>query len=122
MHRVFIATSLFIIVCLTLTLVEKANAADDSPPGSAVRGQKLYMQNICYTCHGTVGQGAERTGPKLTPNPYPYVAFATQVRKPRQDMPKYTQQFLSDQDLADIYAYVLSIKPGPAAKDLPLLK
>ena len=116
MHRLFIAISLLITVCLP-AMIENANAADDS-----ARGQKLYMQHICYTCHGTVGQGAERTGPKLTPNPFPYAAFAAQVRKPRQDMPKYAQQFLSDQDLADIYAYVLSIKPGPAVKDIPLLK
>ncbi|HLQ27303.1 MAG TPA: cytochrome c [Acidiferrobacterales bacterium] len=123
MRRVFIVTSLFIIVCLTLTPVEKAGAADDSAAsGAAVRGQKLYMQNMCYTCHGTVGQGGERTGPKLAPNPFPYMAFAAQVRKPRQDMPKYPQQFLSDQGLADIYAYILSIKPGPATKDIPVLK
>src|SRR5713226_10463187 len=73
MRRVFIVTSLFIIVCLTLTPVEKAGAADDSAAsGAAVRGQKLYMQNMCYTCHGTVGQEGERTGPKLAPNPFPY--------------------------------------------------
>jgi hypothetical protein len=27
---------------------------------------------------------------------------------------------VSDQELADMYAYLLSIKPSPAAKDLPL--
>ncbi len=36
-------------------------------------------------------------------------------------MPAYRQPFLSDQELADMYAYLASIKPSPAAKDIPLL-
>ncbi len=119
MHRAFAITSLFIICLLAWNTSEAADGA--AAPGTAARGQKLFMQNLCYTCHGTVGQGGDRTGPKLAPNPFPYSAFVTQVRKPRQDMPKYSAEFLSDQDLADIYAYLASIKQGPAAKDIPLL-
>jgi mono/diheme cytochrome c family protein len=37
-------------------------------------------------------------------------------------MPRYPVEVLSDQEMADIYAYVASIKPGPAAKDIPLLR
>ncbi len=77
---------------------------------------------MCYTCHGTVGQGADRgTGPKIAPGPMPYLAFALQVRTPRLDMPAYRKEFVSDQELTDIYAYLSSIKPGPQAKDIPLL-
>jgi hypothetical protein len=36
-------------------------------------------------------------------------------------MPAYRKQFLSDQELTDIYAYIVSIKPSPEAKDIPLL-
>lgn len=97
-------------------------AAEQAPAGSSERGHEAYMKFQCYTCHGTVGQGAERgTGPKLAPNPVSYATFARQMRTPRQDMPAYRKQFLSDQDLADIYAYLVSIKPAPAAKDIPLL-
>ncbi|MBI4247291.1 MAG: cytochrome c [Candidatus Rokubacteria bacterium] len=95
--------------------------AADTLPGSAERGQQAYMRFMCYTCHGTVGQGGERgAGPKLTPNPFPYVAWAAQIRKPQQVMPPYTDRHVSEQDLADMYAYILSIKPPPPAKDLPL--
>jgi mono/diheme cytochrome c family protein len=37
-------------------------------------------------------------------------------------MPAYRKQHMSDQDLADIYAYVRSIKPSPSANVIPLLK
>jgi hypothetical protein len=36
-------------------------------------------------------------------------------------MTPYSEKVLPEQDLADIYAYIVSIKPGPAAKDIPLL-
>jgi mono/diheme cytochrome c family protein len=81
------------------------------------------MQQLCYTCHGTVGQGGERgAGPRIYPNPFPYQAFVTQIRKPRQAMPPYSPKYVSDQDLADIYHYLFSTKPSPAVKDIPLLR
>ena len=51
----------------------------------------------------------------------PYAAFVLQVRTPRLDMPPYRQQFLSDQELADIYAYLALTKPSPDVKEIPLL-
>jgi mono/diheme cytochrome c family protein len=106
-----------------LALAASTAFAQEPPPaGSADRGYHAYMKYMCYTCHGTLGQGADRgAGPKLTPGLLPYPAFALQTRTPRLDMPPYRQQFLSDQELADIYAYLSSIKPSPAAKDIPLL-
>jgi len=86
-------------------------------------GRKAYLKYQCYTCHGTVGQGGERgAGPKLAPNPFPWEGFRLQVRTPRQDMPPYRAAQLPDKELADLYAYVASIKPGPAATAIPLLR
>ena len=31
-----------------------------APAGDAARGKALYMKNMCYTCHGSVGQGGDR--------------------------------------------------------------
>lgn len=36
-------------------------------------------------------------------------------------MPAYTRKWVSDQDVADMYAYLTSLKPSPATKDIPLL-
>ena len=94
-----------------------------TPQGSAERGKKVYQDKWCHSCHGTVGQGGERgAGPRIAPNPFPYEAFAMQTRRPRANMPRYPVEVLSEQDMADIYAYVSSVKPGPVAKDLPLLR
>ena len=97
--------------------------AQDAPSGNAQNGYKAFLKYQCYTCHGTVGQGADRgAGPKLAPNPFPWAGFELQVRTPRQDMPPYRKQHLPDQDLADIYAYVRAIKASPPASSIPLLK
>ena len=97
-------------------------AAQTSTTPSAERGQALYVKNMCFTCHGTAGNGGERTsGPRLTPNVWPIEAMKIQMRNPRQDMPRYAEKFVSDSDLADIHAYLTTIKPGPKVKDIPLL-
>jgi mono/diheme cytochrome c family protein len=112
-----------ILTVLFALFATVASAQQQAPAGSAERGHQAYMKYMCYTCHGTIGHGADRgTGPKLAPGMLPYPAFALQVRTPRQDMPPYRKDFVSDQELADMYAYLLTVKASPPAKDIPLLK
>jgi hypothetical protein len=61
------------------------------------------------------------TGPHLAPNPLPFEAFAGQVRRPANAMPPYTTVVLSDGELADIYAYLLTIPPLPDPKAAAIL-
>jgi ubiquinol-cytochrome c reductase cytochrome c subunit len=82
-----------------------------APLGDAANGERVYRADGCYQCHGTVGQGSRPTGPHLAPQPLPYAAFAGQVRHPVNAMPPYTNVVLSEQELADIYAYLVSIPP-----------
>lgn len=98
-----------------------APALADAPPGDAARGKGLFMGNLCNSCHGSAGQGI-RYGPRLAPGLFPWEGFEKQVRHPRAVMPRYPENEVSNQDLADIYAYLASIKPGPRAKDIPLLR
>ena len=98
-------------------------AAAQAPTGDAARGKGAYMKYMCYTCHGTAGQGGDRgSGPRIAYDVWPYEAFAQQTRRPREVMPRYPAEFLSDQEMADIYAYVASFKKGTKAADIPLLK
>ena len=110
-----------ITVAVGSMLLAGAAQAQNAPAGSAVRGQQIYIHQMCHNCHGTVGQGGGVAGPKLAPTPFVWGAFAQRVRKPRQVMVPYSDKVLPEQDLADIYAYIVSINPGPAAKDIPLL-
>ena len=87
---------------------------------SADKGKVAYMKFGCWGCHGTVGQGGV-TGPKLAPDPMPAEAFVAFVRTTNRDMPPYHESVLSNEDLADIYAYLQSIPKGPDHMSIPLL-
>jgi mono/diheme cytochrome c family protein len=89
--------------------------------GNAENGQKLFERNACYQCHGHVGQGG-LNGPRLSQIKLTQAGFIAFVRNPpASGMPMYRKQVMSDQELADVYAYIKSIPEPKAAKDIPLL-
>jgi ubiquinol-cytochrome c reductase cytochrome c subunit len=88
---------------------------------SAEKGKTAYMQFGCWGCHGTVGQGGV-TGPKLAPDPLPAEAFTAFVRTTNRALPPYREAVLSNEDLADIYAYLQSLPKPADYKTIPLLK
>ena len=88
---------------------------------SAENGKRAYMRVGCWQCHGTVGQGGT-AGPRIAPDPLPYEALAAFVRTTNRAMPPYREAVLSNDDLADIYAYLQSIPKPPPPDSLPLLK
>lgn len=112
-----------LIAAALAAIAATAHAHAQAPAGDAARGKALYMKNLCYTCHGSVGQGGDRgSGPRIAYDMWPWEAFAQQVRRPREQMPRYAKEHVTDQELADIYAYVASFKKGPKASEIPLLK
>ncbi|HEV7969043.1 MAG TPA: cytochrome c [Candidatus Acidoferrales bacterium] len=94
----------------------------DAPAGKAENGKRLFNKIGCYECHGREGQGSTMGGPRIAPDPIPYDALARYVRKPTGEMPPYTAKVVSDQDLADIYAFLQSRPHPPAAKNIPGLR
>jgi ubiquinol-cytochrome c reductase cytochrome c subunit len=98
---------------------EKSSAAAS---GNAENGKQLFVKDGCYECHGREGQGSTMSGPRIAPDPIPFEVLLNYVRKPKGEMPPYTEKVISDKDLADIYAYLQSRKEPPTAKALPLLK
>jgi ubiquinol-cytochrome c reductase cytochrome c subunit len=87
---------------------------------SAEKGKAAYVQHGCWQCHGFQGQGAN-TGPKLAPDPIPMEAFTAFVRTTDRTMPPYTEAVLSNEELADIHAYLQSIPKPADHKSIPLL-
>ena len=91
-----------------------------APAGNAANGKKIFAAYGCYQCHGYEGQGG--AGARLAPRPpLPFPAFAAYVRQPKQQMPPYTSKVVTDQELADIYAFLLTVPPPPAVSSIPLL-
>jgi ubiquinol-cytochrome c reductase cytochrome c subunit len=111
-----------LILTILTALVVQAQASVSSPPGNAQTGRKLFENFGCYQCHGREAQGGLGTGPRLGPKPIAFAAVQRYVRQPTGQMPPYTAKVVSDKDLADIYAFLQSVKQPPAVKEIPLLK
>ena len=83
------------------------------------------MRVGCYTCHGTVGHGG--AGARLAPNPLPLSAFIVWVRNGppgwsvASGMPAFPAATITDEELADVRAYLASLPAPRAVKNIPLL-
>jgi mono/diheme cytochrome c family protein len=97
--------------------------AQEAPPGDAGNGKRLYLATGCFTCHGRSGQGGAFNGPapSLAKTEMPFDAFKAQLRDPANDMPAYSTAVLSDQGIADMYAFVQSLPGARSAKDISIL-
>ncbi len=95
-------------------------AASAALTGNADNGKKLFAAYGCYECHGRQGAGAS-TGPRIGPPVITLAAALRYVRAPTGQMPPYTTKVASDQDITDIYTYLKSFPPPPAASSIPLL-
>jgi mono/diheme cytochrome c family protein len=87
---------------------------------SAEKGKIAFVQHGCWPCHGFQGQGGV-AGPKLAPEPLALETLTAFVRTSNRAMPPYMEAILSNEDLADIHAYLESIPKAPDPKGIPLL-
>jgi mono/diheme cytochrome c family protein len=100
----------------------QAERSETAPAGNAENGKKVFTKDGCYECHGREGQGAaQATGPRIGPPQRLIRSFIHYVRQPTGQMPPFTTEVISDQDLADIYAYLQSRPKATPSKDIPLL-
>jgi ubiquinol-cytochrome c reductase cytochrome c subunit len=100
--------------------IAAAAVSSSAIAGDAAKGKTAFVKNGCYQCHGYVGQGGQ-AGAKLAPKPLPLDAIVSFVRSTNRQMPPYSEQILSNEDLADIHAYLETIPAGPDPKTIPLL-
>jgi mono/diheme cytochrome c family protein len=98
-------------------------AAQDAPKGDAANGQRVYIADGCFTCHGRLGQGGNYYGatPVLAKTQLPFEGFKMQMRNPVRVMPPFPEAVLSDKEAADIYAFLQTLPTGRPAKDIPAL-
>jgi ubiquinol-cytochrome c reductase cytochrome c subunit len=86
----------------------------------ADNGKKLFAKFGCYECHGYVGQGGS-AGARVAKTSLSAERFTAYVRHPAGQMPPYTAKVVTDAELADIRAYLLSVPAPPPLKSIPLL-
>jgi len=94
----------------------------DAPKGNAQNGKQLFARYGCYECHGREAQGGGLNGPRLAPDPFPFVAFQQFVRHPQGEMPPFTTKVVPDKDLVDIYAFLSSQPQPPPVSSIPILR
>jgi mono/diheme cytochrome c family protein len=122
MHRFSIMIAAAATAAIVLGAFHAAQA-QDAPPGNAAEGKRLFLADGCFLCHGRSGQGGAMNGPApvLAKTAMPFDGFKAQLRRPANDMATYSESVMTDQQVADIYAYVQAL-PGPRpVKDFPLL-
>jgi len=88
---------------------------------NAENGKRLFVRDGCYQCHGYAGQGSI-AGARLAPPVLNAQGMAKYIRRPAGAMPAFTDKVVSDQDVADIYAYLKTIPAPKPVKDIPLLQ
>jgi mono/diheme cytochrome c family protein len=101
---------------LTFGLAEARSGTADVPDGDLDRGQELYAAN-CAMCHGVDATGMMGMHPALTGVVDRLTLEGVEVairngRNTQPPMPAFGDQ-LTEEDMADLIAYLESLPPGP---------
>ena len=74
--RLSILLTLTVMASVVGVLVSaQAPDATAAAKGNAENGKKIFTSYGCYQCHNYAAHGG-RAGPRLAPNPIPFVAFS----------------------------------------------
>jgi mono/diheme cytochrome c family protein len=87
--------------------------------GNVENGKRLFVKTGCYECHGFEAQGG--VGPRLAPKPFAVAALTAYIRRPAGQMPPYTVKIMSDAEVADIRAFLVTIPEPPGVNRIALL-
>ena len=108
-------------IFLMMLAIFTAPVLAQTKAGDAANGKRLFLRDGCYQCHGYAGQGG-LAGARLAQIKLTQAAFTAFVRNPAPGgMPPYRAPLISDQELADVYAYIKTFPEPPAAKSIGVL-
>lgn len=107
----------FQIICAGLVLLSGADQARAAP--SAARGKEIFRRVGCFECHNYQGQGG--VGPRLAKT-LPFESLKSYVRSANGNMPPYAPAVLTDEELADIHAYLQSVPAAPSPDSIPAVR
>ncbi len=120
MKAIPFVTLLFAAVAALAPSDSRGAAQSTAPANNVQNGKRLFERDGCWECHGWAGQGG-RDGARLADTALTTAQLTRYVRKPTGAMPAYIDKVISDQELADIWAYLKSMPAPKSAKDIPLL-
>jgi mono/diheme cytochrome c family protein len=114
---------IFLAVAAALAGAGLTARAESSASGDAANGQRVYLADGCFECHGRAGQGGAFLGPApaIARVEMPAESFVAFLRDAPNDMPTYSTSVLSDKEATDIYAFLQSLPGRKPVKDFPLL-
>jgi ubiquinol-cytochrome c reductase cytochrome c subunit len=104
------------IILLGAAALAPISSAAAAP--SAANGRSVFHSAGCYECHNYQGQGG--TGPRLTA--VNFDRLKAYVRAANGNMPPYRPSVLSDEEIADIFAYLQSVPKPPPADSIPAIR
>lgn len=112
-----------VTLLIVLLLLPLAQGGSTPAAGNAQAGQAWWEAanlSFCSRCHGVKGEGG--FGPDLAGRSLSVDQYKQALRKPWGIMPTFTEQQLSDQDIANVHAYLTSLPrvPAPGAYRTPL--
>lgn len=124
-HPAMLALLLLVGLLLTGTayaaIAPQQASATATSAADAKKGEQLFIAN-CATCHGNNGLGIKDVGPSLVGVGAASVDFQMgtgrmPMAKPDVQAPRIKQEKFSDEEIADIGAFVAALGPGPAVPD-----
>lgn len=89
------------ILILTMLLVSACSA----PMGNPQDGKRWYSMHNCFACHGPNGDDGK--APDISSLEMNFFFFKRKIRNAGSPiMPKFSEEKISDQDVADLYAFL----------------
>lgn len=90
---------------------------EEGAVGNPANGQNLFFSLGCNVCHGDTGEGL--VGPTIAMTIVPLDRVITQYREPLEAMTEFPPDQVSDQEIADIYAWLQTVPRPPQADIIP---
>lgn len=90
---------------------------EEGAVGNPVNGQNLFFAMGCNVCHGDRGEGL--VGPTIAMTVVPLDRVIEQYREPLEAMTAFPPDQISDEEIADIYAWLQTVERPPVAQEIP---
>ena len=116
-----LGTALFLSLAMVVTGFSRMQSASAQATGITATadprlGEQIYQSRGCNKCHGAQGEAVIPPGPngampQIASTPLALPSFIELVRMPKGQMPAYSHEQVSNEQLADVYAFLKSSAP-----------